>query len=877
MKPSLLQSLVTSLPGNVPRVRRLINIALPQPKVVWIAPETLPETFSKTEIATAIEKATAVKKRSIFAVFDNPMQVDVTEDDFRPVPEGATIASLVPDTTHPVLCKVNGDYISRSQWHVRVPAGAIVMFEVRPLGGKGGSNPLRALLQIALMVGVAFLVGPAVLGLTGITASLASAGLMALGSLLINALVPLPKTTNAESSSVSSNYSVALQGNSARLDGAIPVPYGLNRMFGDFAVQPYSEFVNNEQFYYAVMCLGYGRQEIKRQMMADTALANFADVTTLIVGPGNGSLGTQALIDTSMITSEEVSGQELNDVANWTSWYTVSRAGSKTTELFADIIASKGVGHAEDNGDLSVRTLTFELQVRELSDMDDPVGDPITLRHPVTNQHYSITGKTQQPQQVSCRYLLPEAKRYEARMRRVGAYSEEARDLNDIVWAGLRAKLTTPGIIEKLDPELTYLLLKIRASKQLNGQTQRKVSVVSERKIPYWDGTNWLWVHDGDHHRNPAWICADILRNPIYGKGLKDSEMDLPSIAKLAAVCKARQDRCDIIFDTRTTVWEALTLVARCARATPVLRNGRVSFVRDAPLTVPTANFLMGTNIEEGSFSQDFMTPTRDGPDAVRLIYRDSRFWADRTVIGQYHNGAVYAYPEFVRPAGVPPPAKTVDLRFQGISGMSHALREVAYVVATSRWRRELMSFQTGLTGKLPGYGTLISVRHDVLGVGQDATVMLWEPATLTLRADQELVWKAGVAHYVRLVNRHGLLGPSIAVTKGATPDVMILATSPTAGKSADEKPIWEPVEYDDKLIDPTGLVFGTLDKETAMVRVKSIDPAPNDRTKITALVEDAIVHTVDNPYLPVNNAPQDLRDYGNIRNAVMPAMNAYM
>lgn len=40
--------------------------------------------------------------------------------------------------------------------------------------------------------------------------------------------------------------------------------------------------------------------------------------------------------------------------------------------------------------------------------------------------------------------------------------------------------------------------------------------------------------------------------------------------------------------------------------------------------------------------------------------------------------------------------------------------------------------------------------------------------------------------------------------------------------------------------------------------------------------MEDPIVHLVDIAYLPTNSAPQDLRDYGNITNAVMPAMNSY-
>lgn len=829
-----------------------------------------PRDLRPRPVALAVNTAVVQLASARVAIIDDPL-AEISEHDFKPVPAFATIASLAPKTSAAFVCAIGDVYIPRKDWDTLVRPGESIVFQVLPgKGGGGGSNPLRMILQLVLVVGVAWLVGP-VLGLTGLAANLASAGLMIVGSLLINALVPLPKAQDAAAAAgASPTYSIALQGNSARMDASKPVGFGQQQQFPDFAMKPFQAFIANEQYYYAVFMIGLGRYEFQKIMIDDTPISNFADVDMHIVGPGNGSLYTQSLVPINMIGSSEVSGQELRDTSAWTGPFTACKPGQRITKIYADIVAPRGAGYANDDGSLAWRAIVFEAQAQEIDDFGNTIGDWFTCVNPATNANYFAAAPTSgagtaTAVQISCEYVMPDAKRYHFRMRRVTPYVDSTRDLCELSWVFMRALSTKPGIVEKNDPEGTYLLMRIRASKQLSGMSQRKISVVWERKIPYYDGSNWIWAHDGAHHRNPAWAIADMLRNPVYSIGLPMSRIDIASIMSLAAICAERQDRFDYIFDTRTTIWDALALAARCARAVNIVRRGNYSFVRDSAQSLPVSLYTP-RNMSKDSLAIQNAMPQENTPDAVRLKYRDGRYWDERVVIGQYWNGKVYAYAEGLRPSGVPPPAIYADVPFPGISGVHQALREAAYIVGVSRWRRATYTFTTDLAGLIPSYGSLIGMAHDLPGFGQSAQVATYDAATRSLAASQPMTWVAGSQHYVRLVNRTGGLTEPIPVTKGATDDQMVLATA--AGFTV--------VDFDDAdSTIPTALCFGAADKQMAMLRLKGIKPKGENSIEMTAIIEDDRVHLADLPDLPVGGAAQDMYDYGNYQNAVMPATNA--
>ena len=104
--------------------------------------------------------------------------VTTCRDPFRPanhrtvdiVRRGHSLRNLAPRTRHPVICQVNGKWISRKAWARRVRDGDSVVFLTLPHGGgQGGSNPLRVLLMIVVASMTSGL-GGALLGVDGAAA-----------------------------------------------------------------------------------------------------------------------------------------------------------------------------------------------------------------------------------------------------------------------------------------------------------------------------------------------------------------------------------------------------------------------------------------------------------------------------------------------------------------------------------------------------------------------------------------------------------------------------------------------------------------------------------------------------------------------------------
>lgn len=773
-----------------------------------------------------------------FAVITSALAVDLRTEDLKVVPPGATLADLAPVTGAPVVCVVDGQYIARDQWSTKARPGEIIIFQEVPQGGGGGggSNPMRTLLMIAVIVASFYI--PGALGLVAGTwqAALAGAAVNFVGMMLVNALVPPPKpTAGFESQSPSPTYSVSLGGNSARIDQPIPVGYGQCDQIPDFAGQPYSIYSNNEQLYHAVLGIGKGKYELLRTQIDDTDIRSFSDVELAYVGPGQqyATLADQALVDPAIVSAQEIAGQDLEN-PSFVGPFTLTGPGKTVNRVSVDMAMQMGLGNVGGDGSVSARSMQFELQIRELDDDDQPVNGWLSLGIE------TYTAATTTPQFITRSYDVTPA-RYQVRARRMDYKSDNSNHLNQLSWAAVRVRLVT-GI--ELDANSTYVCVRIRASKQLSGMSQRRIGVVWKRHVQVWNGAAWTLQHT----RNPAWALWDMLTNADYGKGLPASRVDLDTLYSLAQVWDARQDHFDHIYDTRTTIQEALQLAARSGRAVPLVRRGKWTFVRDAEQTLPVAMF-SPRNIIKDSLSIEYSMPSEDTPDALRLSYRDGITHDEKVIISQLYAGQLYTYKSGNRPAGVPAPGKTTDFKMPGVVGQKHALREAAYLAATAFWRRTTVKWTSELDGLLPAYGSLVAVAHDVPGWGQHAEVSGFDAATLTLTTSQPLEWTANTTHFVRLMTRIGDVTSAIEVTRAGTDDTMILSSAPGFFVVDTES---------NPDLERTKLVFGPADNVGEMVRLKSIRPRGNGEIEMSGVVEDVRVHEADNAFLPVANEVQD-------------------
>jgi hypothetical protein len=98
----------------------------------------------------------------------------------------------------PTICFYNGEPLLRKDWEiVRLSDTDQLAFLSLPQGGGGGggSNPMRVVLSIAIMAAAVYTGGLAGAAWGKALGAIVSGTVAVAGSMLVNALIPAPKTT----------------------------------------------------------------------------------------------------------------------------------------------------------------------------------------------------------------------------------------------------------------------------------------------------------------------------------------------------------------------------------------------------------------------------------------------------------------------------------------------------------------------------------------------------------------------------------------------------------------------------------------------------------------------------------------------------------
>ena len=805
---------------------------------------------------------------------------------------GRRIRALRPVGPAPVIAILNGKPILRAGWGRRVRDGDQLRFVTLPMGGGGGgggggSNPLQVLLSVALFAFAPWAAGILLPGQAAGSFLLAgaTAGIQLAGSALINALMPVPKFANLPAPSPT--YTLAAQGNAARIDQAIPVQYGRLLSFPDLAAQPYWEYVGAEQFVYQLLCLGAGEFDIEEIRIEDTPISAFEEITTEIVPPG----ANVTLFPTAVVTSLEVSGQELLGLkaATWvragtvvtvtlaahgyatgqtkklgftsgggasdiylitgvaTDSFTVTTAAIGTSGAVtvhdvlggidgfvasaAASVASKlsidlvlPLGLYSRDGSGNLNALSVGYEF-QARQVDD-LGLPVGPW--IVLENGGITAKTVTPLRRSLSYDLATPGRYRVRAYRTNALADPSANANQLLMVGLRSYLTEP-----LDRgPVTLVALRMRATNNLSLQASRKVSVLATRKVPVWNGSTWSAPVAT---RSIAWAIADAARNTRYGPGLTDSRLRLANLLALDAIWTARGDTFNGRFDQTSSWWDAIRKIANAGRAEPVMQGGMLDVIRDGPQTVPVALFSM-RNIEKDSFSIDYLLASEATADAISVGYFDATTWAPQRVTAKLPGSTAQ---------------KPVKVDRFGIDNRPQALREGMFLAACNRFRRRIVTFGTEMEGFIPVFGDLIAIQHDMTGWGKFAEAVAWDAATRTLTLSEPL--PITVASVIGLRRPGGGLSGPWAVTAGADDYHLILTNMPD---------ITPELRGQDR--ERTHVVFGTVSTWVTLAKVISAQPRDLHHVTIQAVTEDPSVHTAEAglvaPPIRISNLPRKLR-----------------
>jgi hypothetical protein len=738
---------------------------------------------------------------------------------------GGCIRDWIPPGCGRAMVVVNGVALMQAEWVRPVLPGDVIDWHLLPTGGGDNKGTSRQVLTIIAIIVISYYTGGLV---SGGTLSAGQAGVLSIAlnlaaQVLINAIIPI-KALDVSANSASSVYNVALSANSARLNQPIPVIYGRMKTFPDFAAQPYAYYVNNNQYYAALFCIGQGHYTIERVMIDDTNIRNFEDVKYRILPPG--SLPT--LVKTNVVTAPEIAGQELKP-GRFTAGYTVCAAGYTVNRIEVDVTMDQGIGYMENDGSITPFPLDMRVDIRYVDDFGVPTSAVTGSAAWFNVMTPNITGATRTAQRRTFGVDITPG-RVEVRMTRTTIGYTDNHYVTTANWAAMRGFIVDDdGIV--LHAGATHMEVLMKASEQLTGLNQRKVNVIARRKLN-------VQLAEGvfaglAETRSIAWAIQDIWLNQVYGAQQEFNTHDYDTLVILNNIWAARQDYLDIIFDSRTTVREALKIVTQAGRAVAYQRMGMLTVARDQMQTLPIAGF-SGRNIVAGSATIAYALPTPETADAVTVEYFDNRIWD---------------WVPVVCPApGVTTPVNPVILRLAGITQYYQAKREGTYKAADNLWRREFPRWDTEMLGRLPTYGSPVLFAPAMPGWAQSGDVV--DASGFSVRLSEPVTFEPGVTNYISFMGPYGSYGAAIIVTPGGDPHTVTLASAPSTE-----------LVFSDSDRARTRYIFGPQGHAEMMVRVLSLKYKGHSDTgpivEVSGVSEDNRVHTADNEFLPVGGVVQ--------------------
>ena len=704
------------------------------------------------------------------------------------------------DLTRPTVCLVDGVAKLRKDWNITLHQKSVVSFVALPLGGGGGksSNPLQVVLTVALIVATVYTGGAVGAAYGAVWGGVAAAAVSVGGGILINTFVPTPKASlngmTSSSLTQSPTYSLQAQGNQARLGNPIPVIYGRHLIYPDFASQPYYKYIDNEQYVYQLHCIGQGEYDVEQIRIEDTPISSFEEINCQIIKPGEKN----TLFNEDVVTSTEVSGQELL-LDKICGPFILNPSETKINQIEIDVAFQRGCYYANDDGSMSNKTINWTIEVRAIDDYDAPYGEWYTLgNETITSNNHNAMYKTYT-------YDVPQG-RYEVRATRTDTKDTSSRAGHEIRWASCKGYVVS----EKDYGNVTLLAITMRATDNLSQRSSRMVNCIVTRRLKKWHPLSG-WTVSAEPTCSIAWALADILK-ASYGADLRDKSIDIQALYNLDQTWSARGDTFNGVFDSKLTVYEALSRTARVGRAIPFIQGGIVRFVRDEPKNIPVALF-GPRNIVKNSLSIQYVMPSEDTADSVCVQYFSEKTWKTSEIVGSFEGSSS---------------DKTATVELFGCTNKDQALREATYMALANRYRRRIVNFTTELEGLVPSYGDLIAITHDMAKWGQGGEVT--EKNGLTLSLSEPVKFEEGQTHYLALRKKNGSLSGPFVVTPGALTTEVVLSEEPDidilTGTDAER----------------THFAFGTADKWSVLARVTGIHPR-STKVEITAVIEDSRVH----------------------------------
>ena len=457
------------------------------------------------------------------------------------------------------------------------------------------------------------------------------------------------------------------------------------------------------------------------------------------------------------------------------------------------------------------------------------IGDPIQL---VTAYHNYIdfTGNERKPIYFNFRAINLEDGHYEIRVNKLTADQSDTRYGDDFYF------LTNKEII---NDDFTYpgqALVGLRAlsTDQLSGSLSFECKTAGKYVRVR---RNYAWTSEPSS--NPAWICFDVLTQPILDnnltpieyRGYDPSKFDIDRFEEWAAYCDdlvpdgnggyEKRLTYNGAIDAQMTLWDHAISIAKIGRGVPYWKGSTITVSVDMPSS-PVALVTVG-NIGIDSFNETFLTmENRAGSIDADFINSEKDFIRDKFTV--------------INP-DAPSEWGNATLQLQGVTKASEIWRHCRYYLSTTQNLTRVVNISMHLDAIAFTVGDVINVQHDVPMWGEGGRIVSATASTITL--DKEVSITAGSTYVVMVRLKDGTLVQRTATNAPGTYS--------TISVSSDFNSI--PEQYDP-------YAFGKQDIFVKPMRVTSIEPA-NDLMRSIYLTDyNESIYNSDylEPVIPTTN-----------------------
>ncbi len=648
--------------------------------------------------------------------------------------EGRTVETLTAGRSVAELTAGMGDVAVAVDGRIVPPEGRGLVprdgsvVAVRAAVAGGDTNPLRTVLQVALLVASIWVPGTAWFAALGRAAQVGvSAAILVGGSLVVNAIAPprLPGL-DRDGAGREPSYSLAGGANRARPYEPLLLVFGRHRVFPDLGGREYTVFQSAprqaagvgytgadlspgdsgywalprlaryraaapgtvDQYLYQILHFGLGDLDVTDLRLGDALLSDLEEVTTEL----SGTDGRVALVAGNVDTSAGA-------VLDGTGW-TQRRSAARTVRIdldFTGLIFQVD----EDDGDIEGHSVAVMVEMWPDGDESAKRASTVNLRGSGSDQ-YRLT--------VPFEGLAEGV--WVVRVRRAAAKSSDDLVHDDVAWAALRSYQADDGDYAGQ----VRLGVRARATGQLSGRLDRLSALVDQR-IPVWDPDADAWT-DPRASSNPAWLFRWYAlgvwleagtyggvrreRTLLAGAGIPPADVDDDALKRWGSWCDRHELTCDFVLDRDLAHAEVLALVAQCGRASPTFATGRLGVVFDEEGQAPSAFFGPG-NIVAGTFEIDWIAGSTADEIVCRYIEPDAD-WQWNTVRRAVRGAAGRT--------------RSATLTLHGVTSREQAAKACNLQAARQLYHRRRMRWRTGPEGLDVARGSVVHLSHALIDGG---------------------------------------------------------------------------------------------------------------------------------------------------------------